>query len=83
MFKTHLSSKRIRHREGGSDPTKGVDHVGRQSIDYALYRSADVLRGRYDHRARQQQNRSKYIVQPEHRVVRLDVLPFEVGLQTP
>lgn len=52
--KTYLSCESIGHRESGSDPAESVDDMGRQSADDALDRTADKLRGGYDHGTCQQ-----------------------------
>lgn len=45
---TDLSVEGVRHAEGGCDPTESVDNMSRHSVHYTLYRSADILRRRYD-----------------------------------
>lgn len=79
---SYLPSEGIRHCKRRRDPTECVHNMGRQPTDNALDRASDQLRGRYDHRARQQQHRREDVVQPEHRIVCPDRLVLEVHAQT-
>lgn len=78
----YLSIEGVRHRKGAGHPAECVDDMGRDAADDATDRLADILRGRDDQAAAQQQNGREDIVQTEHSVVRLDLLDFEVDLQS-
>lgn len=75
---THLSIKRVRHREGGCYPTIRVDSLFGQTLDKAGDRITDVLGGREYDRAREQQHGGEDIVHPKHHRVRADFLSLQI-----
>lgn len=78
---THLSIERIRHGERTVDPTEGVHHMRRYAVHNAADRLPNILGGRDDQTAGEQQYRGERVVETEDRIVRLYVLPLEVALQ--
>lgn len=82
MIMIYLSIEGVRHRKGAGDPTECVDDMRRDAVDDATDRLPNILRCRYDQTAAQQQYRRENVVQPEHSVVRLDLLDLEVDLQS-
>lgn len=79
---THLSIEGVGHGERGRDPAIGVDGVRGQALNDAGDWITDVLGGRDDHGAREEEHRGEVVVQPEHHRVRRDFLPFQVLSET-
>lgn len=80
-FDNYLSIEGVGHRKGAGDPAECVDDMRRKTIDDTTDGLPNVLCGRNDQTAAQQQNRREDIVQPKYSVVRLDLLDLEIDLK--
>jgi len=57
--------------------------VRRQTLGDTGDRVTDVLGGRDQYRAREQQHRGEVVVHPKHHRIRDDLLPLEITAQVP